>query len=115
MSRSTVRLLATGGVLGPAAFVFAWLAAGAAASGYSPVDDAISDLAATGASTQVAMTFGFIGFGIGVIAFGVALRGAGSRPAWIPAVATACFTLAVAATPRGGPTLSSRVATSCAR
>lgn len=103
MSRRAV-LLAAGGVIGPLTFVITWLVAGLATTGYSPVDDAISDLARIHARTQVAMTIGFIGFGAGVIAFGFALRGAGAGPAWMSAVATACFTLAVAATPLGGPT-----------
>ena len=36
--------------------------------------------------------------------FGLALRGAGAGRGWISVVATACFTLAVAATPLGAPT-----------
>ncbi len=104
MSRRTVRRLATGGVIGPLTFVITWLATGLATKGYSPVDDAISDLARIHARTQLAMTTGFIVFGAGVIAFGLALRGAGAGPPWISAVATACFTLAVGATPLGGPT-----------
>jgi hypothetical membrane protein len=104
VSRRAVRLLALGGVIGPLTFVITWFAAGAATKGYSPVDDAISELAAIHARTQVAMTIGFIGFGAGVIAFGFALRAGRPGPAWMSAVATACFTLAVAATPLGGPT-----------
>ena len=104
----SVALLAIGGVIGPLAFVTTWVVAGRVAPGYSPVRDAISDLAATHASTRVAMTLGFVVFGVGVIAFGLALRGAGAGPAWISVVATAGFTLAVAATPLGG-----RPATSC--
>jgi hypothetical membrane protein len=104
VSRRSVRLLAIGGALGPLTFVATWLIAGAVTNGYSPVEEAISDLAATDAGTRVAMTLGFIAFGAGVVAFGVALRGAGAGPAWISAVATACFTLGVAATPLGAPT-----------
>jgi hypothetical protein len=51
----------------------------------------------------VAMTLGFLAFGVGVIAFGLALRASGAGPAGSSAVATACFTLAVAATPLGAP------------
>ena len=75
-----VRLLALGGVVGPVVFVVSWAVAGTATSGYSAVDGAISDLAATDASTQVAMTVSFVVFGIGVVAFGFALR-AGARRA----------------------------------
>ncbi|OWY60138.1 hypothetical protein B7486_70790, partial [cyanobacterium TDX16] len=68
--------------------------------GYSPVDDAISRLAADGADTRWLMTFGFVAFGVGVPVFGLALRDAlpGSR-AWIAAVATGLATLGVALTP----------------
>ena len=104
MSTRAVRVVALGGVIGPVGFVFAWLATGAAAAHYSPVSDAISDLARTHARTRGAMTLGFVVFGAGVIAFGLALRATGSGPAWMSAVATACFTLAVAATPLGAPT-----------
>ena len=104
MSPRAVRLLAIGGLLGPLTFVVTWLSAGVSTKGYSAVDDAISELAAIHAGTQVAMTIGFVVFGAGVIAFGVALRGAGAASAGTSAVATACFTLAVAATPLGGPT-----------
>jgi hypothetical membrane protein len=99
-----VRLLAIGGVLGPLAFVTAWVVAGRTTAGYSPVNDAISDLAATHAPERIAMTLGFVAFGVGVIGFGLALRGARAGPAWISVVATAGFTLAVAATPLGAPT-----------
>ena len=104
MSTRTVRLLGLGGLVGPVTFVAAWLAAGAAAKSYSPVDGAISDLARTNAPTRAAMTLGFVGFGVGVIAFGLALRACGAGAASVSAVATACFTLAVAATPLGAPT-----------
>ena len=66
------------------------------------MNDAISDLAATHASTRVAMTIAFVGFGVAVIAFGFALRAAGAGGAWISVVATAGFTLAVAAVPLDG-------------
>ena len=104
MPRPSVRLLALGGVIGPVTFVATWAIAGATTRGYSPVGDAISDLAALHAPRRDAMTPAFVTFGVGVIAFGLALRAVGAGPTWISAVATACFTLAVAATPLGGPT-----------
>lgn len=100
--RSHLRLLALGGVIGPVVFVGAWALAGATTAGFSPVASAISDLAAVGASTRVAMTIGFVGFGAGLIAFGVALRDALRGPAWIAAVTSGVATLGVAATPLGG-------------
>lgn len=68
------------------------------------MNDAISDLGAIHASTRAAMTTGFIVFGVAVAAFGLALRVAGLRPAGNATIATALFTLAVAAVPLGGPT-----------
>ncbi len=98
---SRPRILASGGVIGPVAFVAAWSVAGAV-GGFSFVDDAISDLAAVGASTRIAMTIGFVLFGVGLIAFGLALRVVLDGPAWIAAVVTGTATLGVAATPLGG-------------
>ena len=97
-----VRLLALGGIVGPVAFVLGWAVSGAVTVGYSPIDDAISDLAAVGASTRVAMTVAFIAFGIGVIAFGEALHQVLEGRAWIAAIATGACTIGVAATPLGG-------------
>ena len=98
-----LRLLALGGIIGPVAFVAAWAFSGAATSGYSPAEDAISRLAAVGAPTRITMTTGFVVFGIGVIAFGLALRATQSGPAWMAAIGTGASTLGVAATPLGGP------------
>ena len=78
--------------MGPAAFVAAWAVSGATTDGYSPVHDAISDLAAVGAPTRVAMTAGFVVFGVGLIAFGFALRTALDGHAWVAALATGACT-----------------------
>lgn len=93
------RLAALGGVVGPAGFIAAWAAGGAAAQDYSPVDDAISRLAAVDASTRPLMTAGFVSLGLGVPLFGLALRRRVGGPAWIAAVATGAATLGVAAFP----------------
>ena len=103
MSPRATRALAAGGIIGPFAFVVAWVLEGMSTKGYSPIEDAISELARTHAPTRVAMTLGFVAFGLGVISFGLALRASGAGPAGISAIATACFTLAVAATPLGAP------------
>ena len=84
------------------AFVGAWALAGASIDGYSAVDRAISDLAAVRAPTRVAMTVGFVVFGLGLIAFGLALRATLDGRAWTAAVATGSCTIGVAATPVGG-------------
>jgi hypothetical membrane protein len=95
------RLLAIGGIVGPVAFVSAWALCGWTTPGYSPVSDAISDLARVGADTRVGMTSGFVVFGIGVAAYSFALRWALTGPAWMTALATAIATLGVAAVPLG--------------
>jgi hypothetical membrane protein len=93
------RLLAIGGIVGPVAFVLAWVIAGLSTDGYSPVDDAISELAASDADTQVLMTAGLAIFGIGVGCYAFALRRVLPGDAWIAALVCAVATLGVAATP----------------
>ena len=75
---------------------------GATTTGYSYINNAISDLAAADASARTLMTTGFVLDGIGLIAFGVALREVLDSRAWIAAVVTGASTLGVAATPLGG-------------
>jgi hypothetical membrane protein len=91
--------LAIGGILGPAAFVGAWLTGAARTPGYSSVNNAISRLAAVHAPTRVLMTGGFVGLTIGVGAFSVALKDRLPGKAWLGAATTATATLAVAALP----------------
>jgi hypothetical membrane protein len=93
------RLLAWGGVVGPAGFVAAWAGSGAVTQGYSPVRDAISRLAATGAPTRVPMTAGFVCFGLAVPAYASALRDRVPGRAWVAAATTGVATLGVAAFP----------------
>lgn len=97
------RVAALGGVVGPAAFVAAWSILGARTATYSPTEDAISRLAASGAPTQAAMTAGFVVFGVGMPLFGAALRTRLRGPAWVFATATGVATLGVAAAPLGSP------------
>ena len=73
---------AWGGIVGPAAFVSAWLVGGAMRRGYMPVDAGISRLAAVGAPTRPLMMAGFVGFGVGVPVYAVALRGSVPGSAW---------------------------------
>jgi hypothetical protein len=88
-------------VLGPLSFIAAWVGAGFAATNYSPVTDPISELAEVGAPTQGWMTAGFVGFGVGVAAFGVALRAVLPGLGGVAAIATGVCTLGVAAFPLG--------------
>jgi hypothetical membrane protein len=90
---------ALGGIIGPAAFVTAWAACGAAKRGYSPVDDAISRLAAVGTATRPFMTAGFVCFGVSVPIYATALRRHLPGSAWLTAVSTGIATLGVAAFP----------------
>ena len=94
-----MRRAAWGGVVGPVVFVTTWAIAGAIADGYSPVDDAISDLAAVHASTRVAMTAAFIVLGLGLCSYALALRVALRGPAWIAAAVTGVATIGVAVAP----------------
>ncbi len=92
---------AWGGIAGPGVFVAAWLVGGAIRRGYSPIDDAISQLAAVGTPGRSLMTAGFVGFGVGVPIYAMALRRSVPGPAWGTAVATGLATLGVAAVPLG--------------
>jgi hypothetical membrane protein len=95
-----LRVRALAGVVGPTAFVSAWATGGAISRrDYSPIDDAISRLAAIGADTRPLMTAGFIVFGCALPLFSTALRSAVPGKAWITAAATGIATLGVAATP----------------
>jgi hypothetical membrane protein len=105
MTESTVmptrpRPTAWGGVVGPTAFIGAWMTGGIITErDYSPIDNAISRLAEIGADTRPLMTSGFIVFGLALPAFAIALRDHLPGRAWITAAATGVATLAVAATP----------------
>ena len=91
--------MAWAGVIGPIGFVAAWAVAGARAKGYSPVNDAISLLAATDAPTRWLMTAGFVCFGVCVPVFSLVLRRALAGPAWMAAAVSGFATLGVAAFP----------------
>ena len=89
-----------GGIVGPSAFVAAWLVGGIVTDHpYSPIDDAISRLAAVGADTRWLMSAGFVAFCGGLVLFGQALKEWVAGPAWISATLTGWATLGVAATP----------------
>jgi hypothetical membrane protein len=94
-----MRRAAWGGVIGPVVFIATWAIAGAITDGYSPVDDAISDLAAVHASTRVAMTAAIVVLGVGLCCYAVALRVVLRGPAWIAAAVTAVATIGVAIAP----------------
>jgi len=89
------------GVLGPTAFVGAWVIGTLLrrSDGYSPVSDPISRLAEVGTSTKPLMTAGFVTFGIAVPAFALADRESLGGPATAALVLAGLGTLGVAATP----------------
>jgi hypothetical membrane protein len=82
-------------------FVAAWIGCGLATDGYSAVSDAISELAAIGASTRVVMTLGFVVFGVAVPTYATGLRLVLPGRAWLCLVVTGVATLGVAAVPLG--------------
>ncbi len=99
----THRVAALGAVIGPTVFIVTWVIAGQRTPGYEPVDDAISQLAAVGASTRLAMTLGFLVLGLGLIVAAAPLREAIPGPTWLSVLVCGGATLAVAALPLGGP------------
>lgn len=108
--RSSTRRWAVGGVVGPGAFVGAWVV-GAVASGsdYSSLVDPISRLAAVGAPTRALMTAGFVGFGLGVAGFSVALRRVLGGSSSTAAVVAAGVTVLVACAPLDHSSLVDRL------
>jgi Protein of unknown function (DUF998) len=90
-----------GGVAGPALFIAAWAVLGSTRTGYSPVDDPVSRLAATGTSSRPIMTLGLVAFGGGVLAFASELGRALGTGVGRMAAATAAATLGVALVPLG--------------
>lgn len=93
------RWSAAGGVAGPVAFAGAWTILGAHRPGYSPVDDPISRLAASGASTRAPMTLGLLAFAAGVGVYVPDVRRTYGAPAAIAAAVSAAGAVAIAATP----------------
>ncbi len=100
-SDNAVRPLAPAGIVGPAAFIIAWVAAGVLTAGYSGVDDAISRLAASGAPHRALMTAGFVCFGIALVVYALVLRRWLGGPAWMAAGMTGAATFGVALFPLG--------------
>jgi hypothetical protein len=86
-------------VLGPAAFITAWVVAGARTPGYEPLSDAISRTAANGAPQRHVMTSGFLVYAVGSAVGSVALRRTLPGPAWIASAVNGAATVGVALTP----------------
>lgn len=90
---------ALGLVAGPVAFIGGWVVGGARTPGYSPVDDAISRIAAVGAPNRELMTAAFVAYGAAVLAGSAALRTSPLRRCWTLAAVNGAATIAVAALP----------------
>lgn len=98
MTRDSIGALC--GILGPASFVGAWLVGGAVTEGYDPLTQAISELAAEGASTQPLMTAGLVAFGVLIPVWAQTLGRVLEQPALRVSVTVAGLaTLAVALFP----------------
>jgi hypothetical membrane protein len=98
------RLLAAAGVVGPCVFIADWAILGTRAKNYSPVSDAISELARMHAPTRPAMTAGFLVFSAALPTYAVALRHSLPGHAWKFAAANGLATLGVAVFSLGTPT-----------
>lgn len=90
---------ALGLAVGPVAFVSAWAVGGARTPSYSPVNDAISRIAASGAPERGLMTAGFVVYGASVLVGSIAVRRSPLSRAWPLVAANALATWAVAALP----------------
>lgn len=86
-------------VVGPVAFIAAWLVAGARTPGYEPLKDAISRTAADGAPQRHIMNTGFVVYAIGSAAGALALRKAIPGRAWVASAVNGAATIGVALTP----------------
>ncbi|MGH9177487.1 MAG: DUF998 domain-containing protein, partial [Acidimicrobiales bacterium] len=96
------RAAAWGGVAGPASFLAAWAVGGVLRAGYDPMEQAISRLAETGASSRAMMTAGFTGLAAGFLAASAPLARHLSRPAGVSLAATALAAVGIALTPLRG-------------
>jgi hypothetical membrane protein len=94
-----MRIAAACGIAGPVAFVTAWVVAGASADGYSPLRDAISQLAREGAPTVPLMTAGLVAFGLLMPVWALSLRRVLGTPVACAAAVAGLATLGVALLP----------------
>ena len=101
MPRQRGRWLVGGAIWGPGLFIGAWILSGLLVGGYSPLEDAISDLAAVDAPTRAMMSFGFAAYGIGVGTSAWPLRRFVGKPGAIALGLNAALTLGVLLTPIG--------------
>ena len=91
--------LASGAIIGPAAFIGAWVAGGLSTPGYSALTNPISDLAAVGADTAALMNVGFSAYGVGVPLGAWAMRRIIGTPAATALIVNGLLTFGVMAAP----------------
>ncbi len=95
------RALSAGLIVGPTAFISAWVVTGAITPGYSPFRDHISDLAAVNATTRTVMNAGFAAFAVSVGAAAIpARRFLGTSAAFVLG-ANVIMTVGIALAPLG--------------
>ncbi|MCU1370332.1 MAG: hypothetical protein JWO77_1526 [Ilumatobacteraceae bacterium] len=97
--RTTRPWSALGLVAGPAAFIGGWVVGGGRTPDYSPINDAISRIAAVGAPDRDLMTAAFVAYGASVLVGSTALRTSPLRRVWPLAAVNGVATIAVAALP----------------
>ncbi len=95
------RVRSAGLIVGPAAFISAWVAAGLATPGYSPTRDHISDLSAIDAPTRALMNLGFMAFAVTVGAAIVPARRIVGTPAAVVLGANVALTIGIMLAPLG--------------
>ena len=95
------RIRSAGLIVGPAAFISAWVASGALAEGYSPIRDHISDLAAIDAPTRPLMNLGFTAFAVAVGLAASPMRRHLGTPAAVVLGANAVLSIGIMLAPLG--------------
>ncbi len=95
------RLRSAGVIIGPIAFITAWVVSGVRTRGYSPMRDHISDLAAVDAPTRPIMNAGFAAFTVAVALAARPLRGRIGTPGAVAMGVNAALSAGVALAPLG--------------
>jgi len=103
------RIRSAGLIVGPAAFISAWVASGALTEGYSPIRDHISDLAAIDAPTRPLMNLGFTAFAVAVGLAASPMRRHLGTPAAVVLGANAVLSIGIMLAPLGHSEQSDRI------
>ena len=95
------RIRSAGLIVGPAAFISAWVTSGAMTEGYSPIRDHISDLAAIDAPTRPLVNIGFTAFAVAVGLAASPMRRHLGTPAAVVLGANAVLSIGIMLAPLG--------------